>query len=169
VLFASSLASPLRSGKFSGNCNEYFMADYKRFGCGRMVSCCQGSKCANLKVIDGGPGTVCSLDRAMHLTQCAICAGCWVEDAAGKPVIGMFACGSAWRGCGSLHLLQMPRSAPASCSRCGHAAPIACVCSSTSRCVRHEYSFDGAGPLSCVLKSGTMVSVFGVVVGQPGF
>ena len=43
------------------------MADYKRFGCGRMVSCCQGSKCANLKVIDGGPG-------------------CSVEDRAGKPV-----------------------------------------------------------------------------------
>ena len=27
-------------GSFSGNCNEYFAADYKRFGCNSIVSCC---------------------------------------------------------------------------------------------------------------------------------
>ena len=41
-------------GKFSGDCNEYFCADYKRFGCGSVVTCCVSTKCINLKVIDGG-------------------------------------------------------------------------------------------------------------------
>merc|ERR1712194_248490 len=44
------------------------MADYKRFGCGSIVRCCQGSDCLNLKVIDGGPG-------------------CSVEDSAGKQIV----------------------------------------------------------------------------------
>jgi len=55
-------------GKFSGNCNEFYCADYKRFGCGKGITCCKGSNCVNLKVIDGGPA-------------------CWVEDKAGKPII----------------------------------------------------------------------------------
>ena len=55
-------------GYFSGNCSEYYCADYKRFGCGSVVSCCQGSKCVNLKVIDGGPS-------------------CAVEANAGGPVV----------------------------------------------------------------------------------
>ena len=40
------------------------MADYKRFGCGSIVSCCKGSDCLNLKVIDGGPG--CSVEDSAH-------------------------------------------------------------------------------------------------------
>ena len=55
-------------GSFSGNCNEYYSADYSRFGCGSIISCCQGSDCLNLKVIDGGPG-------------------CDVENSAGGPVV----------------------------------------------------------------------------------
>ena len=55
-------------GTFSGNCYEYYSADYARFGCNSVISCCQGSKCVNLKVIDGGPS-------------------CAVEDSAGKPVV----------------------------------------------------------------------------------
>ncbi len=55
-------------GAFSGNCNEFYMAGYKRFGCGSVVSCCQGKNCVNLKVIDGGPG-------------------CSVEDRAGKQIV----------------------------------------------------------------------------------
>ena len=55
-------------GSFSGNCNEYYCADYKRFGCGAIVSCCVGTNCVNLKVIDGGPN-------------------CTVEDSAKKQVI----------------------------------------------------------------------------------
>jgi len=55
-------------GAFSGNCNEYYSADYSRFGCGSIISCCQGSDCLNLKVIDGGPG-------------------CSVENSAGGPVV----------------------------------------------------------------------------------
>ena len=51
-------------GSFSGNCNEYYMADYKRFGCNSIVSCCRGSDCLNLKVIDGGPG--CSVEDSAH-------------------------------------------------------------------------------------------------------
>jgi hypothetical protein len=79
-------------GKFSGNCNEYYAADYSRFGCNSMskslwnnisafvprlfvmifyfllfslsVSCCKGSNCVNLKVIDGGPG--CSVEDSAH-------------------------------------------------------------------------------------------------------
>jgi hypothetical protein len=47
-------------GSFSGDCNEYYCADYKRFGCSSVVSCCQGADCVNLKVIDGGPG--CSVE-----------------------------------------------------------------------------------------------------------
>ena len=55
-------------GSFSGNCNEYYSADYARFGCNSVISCCKGSDCLNLKVIDGGPS-------------------CSVENSAGKPVI----------------------------------------------------------------------------------
>jgi len=55
-------------GSFSGNCNEYYAADYKRFGCNKVISCCKGSNCVNLKVIDGGPA-------------------CWVEDGAKKPIV----------------------------------------------------------------------------------
>jgi len=55
-------------GAFSGNCNEFYCADYKRFGCHNMITCCQSSKCVNLKVIDGGPS-------------------CGVENSAGRPVI----------------------------------------------------------------------------------
>ena len=55
-------------GAFSGNCNEYFSAGYKRFGCNSVISCCQGSDCVNLKVIDGGPN-------------------CSVEGSAGKQVV----------------------------------------------------------------------------------
>lgn len=72
-------------GSFSGNCNEYYAADYSRFGCNsvsklrplplnvllranhhrvRPVSCCKGSDCLNLKVIDGGPG--CSVEDSAH-------------------------------------------------------------------------------------------------------
>ena len=51
-------------GSFSGNCNEYYAADYKRFGCGSIISCCQGTNCVNLKVIDGGPG--CSVEDSAH-------------------------------------------------------------------------------------------------------
>ncbi len=40
-------------GSWSGNCNEYYSADYSRFGCNSIISCCQGSNCINLKVIDG--------------------------------------------------------------------------------------------------------------------
>ena len=56
--------SSVACGSFSGNCNEYYMADYKRFGCNSIVSCCQGTKCVNLKVIDGGPG--CSVEDSAH-------------------------------------------------------------------------------------------------------
>ena len=55
-------------GYFSGNCYEYYSADYKRFGCNSIISCCQGTKCVNLKVIDGGPS-------------------CAVEQSAGMPVV----------------------------------------------------------------------------------
>ena len=73
-------------GSWSGNCNEYYSADYSRFGCNSiskfaenlkglnylfcifLVSCCQGSDCVNLKVIDGGPG-------------------CTVEDSAKKQIV----------------------------------------------------------------------------------
>ncbi len=52
-------------GAFSGNCYEYFAADYARFGCKAIISCCQGTtKCVNLKVIDGGPG--CSVEDKAH-------------------------------------------------------------------------------------------------------
>eukprot|EP01031_Cornospumella_fuschlensis_P029454 gene29454-35552_t len=51
-------------GSFSGNCNEWYSADYSRFGCGSMISCCKGSNCVNLKVIDGGPG--CSVEDSAH-------------------------------------------------------------------------------------------------------
>ncbi len=60
--------SSVACGTFSGNCNEYYCADYKRFGCGSIVSCCVGTDCLNLKVIDGGPG-------------------CTVEDSAKKQVV----------------------------------------------------------------------------------
>ena len=60
--------SSVACGAFSGNCNEYYSADYSRFGCNSVISCCQGSDCLNLKVIDGGPS-------------------CDVENKAGKPVI----------------------------------------------------------------------------------
>lgn len=60
--------SSVACGSFSGNCNEYFAADYKRFGCNAVISCCQGTKCVNLKVIDGGPN-------------------CTVEDSAKKQVV----------------------------------------------------------------------------------
>ena len=55
-------------GSFSGNCNDYYSADYSRFGCNSIISCCKGSDCVNLKVIDGGPS-------------------CSVENSAGKPVV----------------------------------------------------------------------------------
>ncbi len=55
-------------GYFSGNCYEYYAAGYKRFGCGSIISCCQGSNCVNLKVIDGGPD-------------------CYIEDYARKQVV----------------------------------------------------------------------------------
>jgi len=51
-------------GSFSGNCNEYYAADYSRFGCNSVISCCKGSDCLNLKVIDGGPG--CSVEYSGH-------------------------------------------------------------------------------------------------------
>lgn len=51
-------------GSFSGNCNEYYAADYSRFGCNSVISCCRGSDCVNLKVIDGGPG--CSVEDSAH-------------------------------------------------------------------------------------------------------
>eukprot|EP01038_Epipyxis_sp_PR26KG_P004943 gene4943-6916_t len=60
--------SSVACGSFSGNCNEYYCADYSRFGCGSIVSCCRGSDCLNLKVIDGGPG-------------------CSVEDSAKKQIV----------------------------------------------------------------------------------
>eukprot|EP00823_Brevimastigomonas_motovehiculus_P006501 TRINITY_DN5390_c0_g1_i1.p1 TRINITY_DN5390_c0_g1~~TRINITY_DN5390_c0_g1_i1.p1 ORF type:complete len:196 (-),score=25.93 TRINITY_DN5390_c0_g1_i1:311-844(-) len=60
--------SEVACGSWSGNCNEYYMADYKRFGCHSGVRCCQGTNCVDLKVIDGGPA-------------------CWVEDAAGKAIV----------------------------------------------------------------------------------
>ena len=60
--------SSVACGAFSGDCNEYYSADYSRFGCGSIISCCQGSDCLNLKVIDGGPG-------------------CSVENNAGGPVV----------------------------------------------------------------------------------
>ena len=47
--------SAVACGSFSGNCNEYYAADYARFGCNSVISCCQGNDCLNLKVIDGGP------------------------------------------------------------------------------------------------------------------
>lgn len=56
--------SSVACGSFSGNCNEYYAADYSRFGCGSIISCCQGSDCLNLKVIDGGPG--CSVEDSAH-------------------------------------------------------------------------------------------------------
>jgi len=56
--------SSVACGSFSGNCNEYYMADYMRFGCNSIVSCCVGSDCLNLKVIDGGPG--CSVEDSAH-------------------------------------------------------------------------------------------------------
>lgn len=78
--------SSVACGSFSGNCNEYYSADYSRFGCNsvskrhiicllniallflfavcHIVSCCQGSNCVNLKVIDGGPG--CSVEDSAH-------------------------------------------------------------------------------------------------------
>ena len=55
-------------GSFSGNCFEWYCADYKRFGCNSIISCCQGTNCVNLKVIDGGPS-------------------CAVESSAGGPVV----------------------------------------------------------------------------------
>ena len=55
-------------GSFSGDCNEYYSADYSRFGCNSIISCCQSSNCVNLKVIDGGPS-------------------CSVENSAGRPVV----------------------------------------------------------------------------------
>mmetsp|Transcript_13263 Transcript_13263/g.19903 ORF Transcript_13263/g.19903 Transcript_13263/m.19903 type:complete len:188 (-) Transcript_13263:158-721(-) len=60
--------SSVACGSFSGNCNEYYSADYSRFGCNSIISCCKGSDCVNLKVIDGGPS-------------------CSVENSAGKPVV----------------------------------------------------------------------------------
>ncbi len=56
--------SQVACGTFSGNCNEYYAADYSRFGCGAIISCCKGSNCVNLKVIDGGPG--CSVEDSAH-------------------------------------------------------------------------------------------------------
>jgi hypothetical protein len=56
--------SSVACGSFSGNCNEYYAADYARFGCNSIISCCQGSDCLNLKVIDGGPG--CSVEDSAH-------------------------------------------------------------------------------------------------------
>lgn len=55
-------------GSWSGNCNEYYSADYSRFGCNSIISCCRSSDCVNLKVIDGGPG-------------------CTVEDSAKKQIV----------------------------------------------------------------------------------
>ena len=71
-------------GSFSGNCNEWYMAGYKRFGCGSIVSCCQGTNCVNLKVIDGGPGCSvedmakkqivdCSFSACKHFTGSTSC------------------------------------------------------------------------------------------------
>jgi hypothetical protein len=60
--------SSVACGSFSGNCNEYYAADYARFGCNSIISCCKGSDCLNLKVIDGGPG-------------------CSVEDSAKKQIV----------------------------------------------------------------------------------
>lgn len=34
LLFTELYKLQHHSGSFSGNCNEYYMADYKRFGCG---------------------------------------------------------------------------------------------------------------------------------------
>ena len=56
--------STVACGSFSGNCNEYFAADYKRFGCNSIISCCQGTNCVNLKVIDGGPN--CTVEDSAH-------------------------------------------------------------------------------------------------------
>lgn len=67
--YLTSFCDPSVScGSWSGDCNEYFCADYKRFGCHAIISCCQNSDCLNLKVIDGGPN-------------------CDVEDSAGKQVV----------------------------------------------------------------------------------
>lgn len=52
-------------GRWSGNCNEYFAADYKRFGCGRVITCKRAGKAINLKVIDGGPG--CDVERKANM------------------------------------------------------------------------------------------------------
>ena len=60
------------------------MAGYKRFGCGSIVSCCQGTNCINLKVIDGGPGCSvedmakkqivdCSFSACKHFTGSTSC------------------------------------------------------------------------------------------------
>lgn len=50
--------------------SSYYSADYSRFGCNSVISCCcnKNGKCNNLKVIDGGPG-------------------CSVETSAGGPVV----------------------------------------------------------------------------------
>ena len=56
--------SSVACGSFSGNCNEYYSADYSRFGCNSVIKCCKGSDCLNLKVIDGGPG--CSVEDSAH-------------------------------------------------------------------------------------------------------
>jgi hypothetical protein len=59
--------SEVACGAFSGNCNEYYAADYSRFGCNSVISCCQGSDCLNLKVIDGGPSCEVENDAGMNL------------------------------------------------------------------------------------------------------
>jgi len=65
----------------TGNCNDWYAADYMRFGCGHVITatCSNGQK-ANLKIEDGGPG--CSVENNAggqvidaSYSMCKLCTG----------------------------------------------------------------------------------------------
>jgi len=73
--------SSVSCGDPPASCNDYYSADYMRFGCGAVITVkCSNGQSANLKVIDGGPSCAVEGDAGGQVidasySMCKLCTG----------------------------------------------------------------------------------------------